>query len=670
MNRFVTRFHMLNVALGLVLACVALPAQTVLGTQRLTIPRATESVNSPVRQSVGKVSTNGGEPELRVAMSSPVLRATMPKLVDAVQAELPGIEVGFTYYDFQTNSAMSNRLVYTADGPDKYVQMVWMVSKDSTRDITTRIPGFAGNKRGTHYTFLEVGNPDQPALGIEDWSKVETLRAGWPSIVQYKDGLIGTPSHTPVSFYGNSGVGDQPILYKNVTAPADSAVWARAAVDGQGNTHLIYNRTITGQGNQLAYRRSTDGGFTWGSETIFTGASAPEGALPNGSGGDTYAVTARGDKVVILYTDNSVRMLSRTSTDGGATWPSTGARVIFSPNYSDIDSSRNEFGTFEVFSDTVLTPNAHLDVIIDGDGVSHYVVGVVPSYVIRKDTLGTRSGLIYILNTRQNMRTLGMLYTSEGDSLLYRMAPPCGSAWDGNGYPMNLRGFDGSSRWPQLGINAANDIYCVYGSWKNGDTKNIFSDTSGGNQQNEPDTLSQVDALNGHVWATYKPAGVNIWSVPTDVTPVGVNCQYGTLCDEVINGRMYLGYSASVNPGDGVTNVEMPADAAKVMMLAFDVSKLAVVNSVNESQTLDAAISIMPNPAHDVATIRIKTVTAGRVTVSIHSTLGETVMTSQSPDQSGTFDLVVATQNLSAGTYHCIVEQHGARTVVPLVVVR
>ena len=133
---------------------------------------------------------------------------------------------------------------------------------------------------------------------------------------------------------------------------------------------------------------------------------------------------------------------------------------------------------------------------------------------------------------------------------------------------------------------------------------------------------------------------------------------------------MYLGYSASVNPGDGVTNVEMPADAAKVMMLAFDVSKLAVVNSVNESQTLDAAISIMPNPAHDVATIRIKTVTAGRVTVSIHSTLGETVMTSQSPDQSGTFDLVVATQNLSAGTYHCIVEQHGARTVVPLVVVR
>ena len=67
--------------------------------------------------------------------------------------------------------------------------MVWMTSKDSTRDLTTRIPGFTGNFRGTHYTFADVTNPDAPVLGIEDWQKVEAQRAGWPSLVQYADDL-------------------------------------------------------------------------------------------------------------------------------------------------------------------------------------------------------------------------------------------------------------------------------------------------------------------------------------------------------------------------------------------------------------------------------------------------------------------------------------------------
>ena len=671
MNRFLTQFHMYGVVLALAIAGTASPAQSLKSAKNIVVPRPQTSVNAPVRQSIGKVSTTQNDVEYREAVSSPILGHRTPKVVDAVQAGLPGIEVGFTYYDFQTNGAMSNRLAYYADGPDKYVQMVWMTSKDSTRDLTTRIPGFAGNNRGTHYTFLEVSAPDAPALGIEDWQKIETQRAGWPSLVQYADGLIGTPSHTPIRFYGNSGVGDQPIFFKEVTSPADSSLWPRAAVDGQGNTHLIYNRTLPDGSPQVGYRRSTDGGFSWSSETIFTGSGAPEGATPVGLGGDTYAVTARGSKVVIVYTDNSLRMISRTSTDGGATWPSEEARVIFSPQYTDIDSALNQYGTFEVYSDTVPTPNGHLDVIIDSEGISHYVMGVVPSHVVRKDTNGTRTGTIFILNRKEFLTDLGMLYTKEGETNLFFMAPPNGSTWDGEGYVMNLRVFDGVSRWPQLGIDAQNTVYCLYGSFKNGDTKNILADTTGGNPQNEPDTLVSVDALNGHVWATYKPAGVNIWSPPTDLTGDGVNCQYGTLCDDVLNGRMYMAYSASPNPGDRVTNVETPADAAKVMFAAYDVALLTPVNSVDEEgAVLDATVRVMPNPAYDVATVRINSVTSGRMTVSLLSTLGETIMTSQSPTAQGEWELVIATRSLAAGTYHCVVEQNGLRTVVPVVVVR
>lgn len=162
---------MYGVVLALAIAGTASPAQSLKSAKNIVVPRPQTSVSAPVRQSIGKVSTTQNDVEYREAVSSPILGHRTPKVVDAVQARLPGIEVGFTYYDFQTNGAMSNRLAYYADGPDKYVQMVWMTSKDSTRDLTTRIPGFAGNNRGTHYTFLEVSAPDAPALGIEDWQR-------------------------------------------------------------------------------------------------------------------------------------------------------------------------------------------------------------------------------------------------------------------------------------------------------------------------------------------------------------------------------------------------------------------------------------------------------------------------------------------------------------------
>lgn len=633
-------------------------------------PSSATLVPSNVQVAEPRLSANG-ELEARPVGSSAVLRTRMPKVLDAIQAELPGVQVGFTYYDFQTNGAMANRLVYTQDGSDKYVQMVWMVSKDSTRDVTSRIPGFAGNFRGTHYTFLDVSNPDQPQLGIENWEKVEDTRSGWPSLVQYKDGVVGTPSHPPIRFFTNGGVGDQPVMTTEVTDASQLCLWPRAAADGDGNTHLIYNHNVgsdASPSNQVAYRRSTDGGFSWSDETLFTGSTAPEGNLPVGLGGDTYAVTARDKKVVVAYTDNSLRLLTRTSTDGGATWPSELARVVFAPNYTDIDSSDNEWGTFEVRSDTVPTPNGHIDVIIDSEGTTHVVVGVVPSYVVRKDTNGMRQGTIFVMNDRATQRTAGMGYIKEGANNIFFMAPPAGGEWDGKGYPMNLRFFDNASRWPQLGLDAQNTLYCVYGSWKNGDVKNILADTTGGNQQQEPDTTAAIDALNGHVWVTSLKAGATQWSAPYSITPDGVNCQYPSLCDDVVNDRLYIGYSASATPGDRVTNLELPAEPTKVMMVAFDKKLIPV--SVDEELPLDADVVIAPNPAQGASTVRIISNTDGVITVTLMSTLGERVAASTSPTNLGSWDVTIPTDGLAAGMYHVVVEQAGRRTVRPLSVVR
>lgn len=673
MNPFRTHFNSSVFAATLMLSAAAASAQHTATVRATSIPQSNQPVVSREVLIPAKPLPAVGIEETRAAVAQPVPVRRIPKIVDAVQNSLPGVEAGFTYYDFQTNGSMANRVVYTADGADKYVQMVWMVSKDSTRDLTTRIPGFSGNFRGTHYTFADVSNPDAPVLGIEDWQKVEDQRAGWPSLVQYEDGLVGTPSHTPIRFYGNSGLGDKPILYKEVTSPADSALWPRAAADANGVTHLIYNRTLGGAANQanvVGYRRSTDGGYTWSSEVVLNGSSSPAGSINGGLGGDTYAVTARGNKVVVVWTEYGWRTLSYTSTDGGQTWPAANARVIYSPNHRDIDSGMTSWGTFKVYTDSVPAPNGHLDVIIDSEGVTHYVIGTVLSSVVRSDTLGQRQNIISFHQDRASLGSSGMLYTNQNEQNLYFMAPPNGSEYDGEGVPLNLRLFDGLSRWPQLGIDAKDNLYMTYGSFKNGDVKSILADTTGGNQQTEPDTLVTVSALNGHIYGTYKPKGFNVWSAPTDLTPEGVNCQYASLCDDVVNNRMYIGYSASPNPGDRVTNVETPADPAKVMFMAFDINKLTPVNSVDESEPVLTKALITPNPATDIATVHIVPVTDGRVTVSLVSTLGETIMTSQSPAGTGNWELMIAARDLPTGTYHVVVEQNGARTVSPLVVVR
>jgi hypothetical protein len=233
---------------------------------------------------------------------------------------------------------------------------------------------------------------------------------------------------------------------------------------------------------------------------------------------------------------------------------------------------------------------------------------------------------------------------------------------------MNLRFFDNASRWPQLGLDAQNNLYCTYGSWKNGDTKNILADTTGGNQQTEPDTTAPVDALNGHIWVTYLKAGTTTWSAPFNITPDGVNCQYASLCDEVVNDRLYIGYSASETPGDRVTNLELPAQPTKVMMVAFDKNLLPV--SVDEDAPLDADVTIAPNPAQGASTVRIASNTDGVITVTLMSSVGERVLRSSSPSTVGSWDVTIPTDGLAAGMYHVVVEQSGRRTVRPLSVVR
>ena len=644
-----------------------------------------DAITSPAALSVHHIPSAAVEPSANVVATPATQHVRTPKVVALPQETPAGALAGTTWYDFQTNASMANRLTYFEDGPDKYIQMVWMVSKDSARDPATRIPGFVPPHRGSHYTFFDFNDPDDPIIGIEDWNKIENVRTGWPSLIQFSDGSAGTPSHPPIRFYRNAGAGDDQFFeFAQVTTPADSALWPRAAVDGQDNIHMIYNRQIAGSGSQLVYRRSTDGGSTWEPEIFFTGPTGllPQGTtgeLPNGAGGDTYAIAARGEHVAVIYSDSPLRTLVRRSTDYGATWDDpniASLRLLLDRNEMMIDSAQADVDgvpSWRVWSDSAVAPSAHHAIAIDNDGRIHTATGQYISYLIQTYPVNNpeaRVGTIYSVNDDSFYQNLGMYYWREGDTLIYNVAPAGGGEWDGQGTIVSRRAYSGASRYPSLGVDADNNIYLTYTSVLNGDAMEMQIDTTGG-PATDPDTLITVDGLFGHIWATHHPAArPDVWSTPVDITPAGCNSLFASLCDDVVNGRMYIGYSVSDEPGDRVTNVELDASPASIYAMAFPISQLGPVASVDEDVALEADVAVYPNPARDIAQVHISSVTTGPITVSVHTLQGELITSMESPAASQEWTVGIPTANLATGMYLVVIEQNGATTSRTLNVLR
>ncbi|CAN5459501.1 hypothetical protein BH10BAC6_BH10BAC6_05480 [soil metagenome] len=686
MGRFYSLYRTYSLLAFAAFAATTAFAQQAAHRNNSTILAPRVSPFAPVRGVLPSSITPENFEGWKVAGSSIVAKRDIPKvlLAENLQETAPGVKVGYTFYDFQTNACMMNRLQTVDDAGTPYVQMVWMAAKDATRDAATRTPGF-NISRGTHYTYLELSNPSAPTVQATDWKKVsaETERTGWPNLVQFKDGGVGYCTHSPVKFWRNDGLGSDGFLNTSTVATeADSAFWPRVAMDGDGNLHMIYNRRIptgTTAADQVAYRRSKDGGETWEPEILFTGPTGlgSTTGLPGGVGGDTYHVTARGKNVVVTYMDGSLRLLSRKSTDAGATWDNANFKLVFAANEKFIDSTVYTAGGIDsitVHSDTVVGPSSHVDVIIDSDGLAHYVFGSLLSYVIQKgpktpDAANPRRGTIFTLERNEWLKDMGMIHFREGDSILTFMAPPAGGSWDGNGWVINRRIFSGVSRWPQLGMDANDNIYLAYGSVKNGDVKSMQVDTTPTFSQTEPDTLVTLDALYGHVYLTHKLKNFSRWSQPLDITPAGMNCQFATVMDTVMNGFISIGYGASPTPGDRVTNVETAVDTTGIYFYNFPTSALNVISSVSEERELKASINMVPNPANEVATLTIDGVTNGKVTVSIVTTLGETVLSSSNQMNGGSWTVSIPTQQLASGTYFCLIEQNGLRTTRSLSVI-
>lgn len=645
---------------------VRLPAK-----ETLSIHRATSSKAELV---VGQV---GGADELTASTTTmPMLVTPIPKVVDQLQEGPPGVKVGSTWYDFQCNGAMANRILVTNYETERYIQMLWMAATDSTRDANSRVPGF-NNSRGSYFAAFDASDLMQP-VPFGDWSKVEPAnqRFGWPSIVQFSNGVVGTPSHTPVTWWRNPEATDPTFSRFTVASEADSALWPRAAVTADDNVHLIYNRAISGnEGNRTVYRRSVNRGTTWEPETPFTGPVALGGGangLPVGGGGDSYAIAARGNTVAVLYVDGRSNLWIRLSRDGGNTWPrdTNHTRVVWVPfaEYDTVITPSVQRRT----TPTSVTPNSSMDLIIDSQGSVHFAfsaffasLGASRTSINEdfRDTIYPES-----VTGDEFRNRCGIYYGTFGGNSIELVGIPGGSGWDGQGFFANRRANWGNAVTPQFGIDSGDNLYMVFASMKNGDTKNVTLEFS----RNNIPFDSTVSGLNMHVYATYKLRGVQQWLPPVDLTPVGFNCQWTTLCDDVIDNTLLIGYAANTTPGDHVTNVTLPSELTDIYLLPLKRETLGTINSLGETlpETMPTT-TLAPNPAQSYVAVRGTGVTEGLMNLSITTMVGATVWTSTVATSAGTpFEVTIPTGTLANGAYVVVMETERGRTSQILNVIR
>jgi hypothetical protein len=290
-------------------------------------------------------------------------------------------QLGTSWYDLQSNSALSNRLWLHPDGT---LSAVWTLSLDQTS---------AFSDRGTGYNYF-----DGTTWGPEPEERIDSDRTGWPSIAAFGENGEIAVAHISGGSSGmdgqlfnhrpNKGTGDwTEFLLEGPDADHPLIYWPRMVTSGETN-NVIQHLTVTapvlnggaiyqGQDGALLYSRSDDGGASWD----------PQFEILEGVGIDNYLTISaddyvwaqpRGETIAFVVSntwDNDLFIMK--SEDNGDTWEKT---IIWEHPYPFYDWNTT------IFTDSLWAPDGAASIAIDNDGMVHVVFGICR---VLHDVVGT-----------------------------------------------------------------------------------------------------------------------------------------------------------------------------------------------------------------------------------------------------------------------------------------
>jgi hypothetical protein len=225
------------------------------------------------------------------------------------------------------------------------------------------------------------------------------------------------------------------------------------ATDTMGNIHVAWQDETPGN-SEIFYRRSTNGGSTWGITKRLTW---------NSSFSEFPSITVDSNGYVHIVWENpisgNVEILYKRSTDGGATWGAT-KRLTWTTGYSERSSLVNDSNDEMHLIWTDNTPgNDEIFYMKSTDGGSTWTTA---------KRLTWNTGFSHSRKGCLSVDSLGRVHVVWHDKtpgnieVFYKRSTNGGVTWEAS---KRLTWTSGDSCQPQITMDSNNDIHIVWYDW-------------------------------------------------------------------------------------------------------------------------------------------------------------------------------------------------------------
>ncbi|MDD5570981.1 MAG: T9SS type A sorting domain-containing protein [Bacteroidales bacterium] len=554
----------------------------------------------------------------------------------------PEIIIGKTKYDLQSNNTMVRRLLRLADG---HMIATWTFANSGT----------PWNDRGTGYNFFNgtAWTPYPLGTPCASMLRLEALKTGWPNLA------VTNNETSEVTIAHNFGAGNVQKMSRatigagNWTELAETGInlcWPRIAASGTNNNIVHVCGKImpdkakkAGVVDALVYYRSTDGGSTWGPQTILPGYDST--IIKWAGTNEWYAMDANNNTVAIVTGGHFNSSYLFKSTDNGLNWSK---KLI----WQFPGAPFNPDSVIYPGTDTVHCFDGSYSVIVDDNGKVNVWCGVTRFLQTALSAWNYFPGVCGMLYWRDDMATItGNLESCSNYCWPYNyyIERNGNAKWDVFHTGWVNMGFNvGGTSMPGASIDAMGNLYVVFQHMSDADptTFHIYG----------TDTVPYR-----HLFAISSTDGGTTWSDATEITPFDEGRDYvfpAVVRNSVDSLRLIYQEDdlpgTSLNPSTG--NPHPSGYECDIVYLAVPLSDLISVGEKNKSIS---NVSLYPNPANEYTNVNFSLSKAGTVNISVINIMGQKVASYKVNGISGKNYKQINTENLATGMYVIKIEAEG-----------